>query len=351
MAFELEKIKFDLGDTAVENIFINDFMPQARGTFVKVYLLGYKFACSGEEYSNKAISRQLSILESDVLKAWDYWENQGIIEKINKSEDTEYYDVKFLNLKQLYISNSLFNGEGTVIEQEKEVSEYDEFLSKISNPKVANLFTKIDYYMRREVPYSQKRDVASWMETYNMPPELIEEAFLYATEVKKVRKMKYIEAIVRNWADSNVRTKEALEQNYFEYDEKFYRYSKVKRALGLTSKEFTENDFSMVNSWFEDFNYDLEMILRACERGSNVKNPSFAYINGVIKSWKEKGIKTVEDIDKLDIKEKSLVESKKANRVRTTKFHNFDQRSNKYTAEELEEIARKKRDEYIRSRK
>ena len=42
--FLLENNKYDLGETSIENIFINDFMPGANGEFVKVYLLGYKFA-------------------------------------------------------------------------------------------------------------------------------------------------------------------------------------------------------------------------------------------------------------------------------------------------------------------
>ena len=78
----------DLGVSLVENIFINHYMPIAPGDFVKVYLLGLKF-CSNSNLSsisNTIIAKTLNILESDVKKAWEYWQAQGII-TVDKDRD------------------------------------------------------------------------------------------------------------------------------------------------------------------------------------------------------------------------------------------------------------------------
>ena len=40
--FELVTSHDDLGVTPIENIFINHYMPMARGDYVKVYLYGLK---------------------------------------------------------------------------------------------------------------------------------------------------------------------------------------------------------------------------------------------------------------------------------------------------------------------
>ena len=97
--FLLENNKYDLGETSIENIFINDFMPGANGEFVKVYLLGYKFAKEKrEDISDENIADYLGILQSDVRRAWEYWKKMGIVE----IEDDK---VKFINLKELYIKN------------------------------------------------------------------------------------------------------------------------------------------------------------------------------------------------------------------------------------------------------
>lgn len=38
-------------------------------------------------------------------------------------------------------------------------------------------------------------DIASWIDVYNEPAEVIEEAFYYATEVQDVYDLKYIEKL------------------------------------------------------------------------------------------------------------------------------------------------------------
>ena len=59
--------------TPVSNIFIDKYMANARGEYVKVYLLGLKYCVSGELGANSAvIANTLSLLETDVLNAWNY---------------------------------------------------------------------------------------------------------------------------------------------------------------------------------------------------------------------------------------------------------------------------------------
>ncbi|MFY9214335.1 MAG: primosomal replication protein N, partial [Tissierellaceae bacterium] len=111
MSFFLETTDMDLGDTPIENIFINDYMPMANGTYVKVYLLGFKYAYDKDykiDVNNKTIAKHLNIPLEDVLRAWDFWEEKGIVEKIYVDEEKSInYKVKFLNLKQLYIKNNI----------------------------------------------------------------------------------------------------------------------------------------------------------------------------------------------------------------------------------------------------
>ena len=70
----------DMGITPVENSFLNHYMSKARGDYVKVYLYGLKccFQGSSEFPSNSEIADFLMIEEDDVMKAWKYWEKQGL---------------------------------------------------------------------------------------------------------------------------------------------------------------------------------------------------------------------------------------------------------------------------------
>ena len=58
MGFRKEKIKdYFLLDTDVENMFIIEYMANAPGDFVKVYLFGRMYADLGMDVSNEEIAR------------------------------------------------------------------------------------------------------------------------------------------------------------------------------------------------------------------------------------------------------------------------------------------------------
>lgn len=326
MYYKFEKNEYDLGETSFENIFLNDFMPSADGNFVKVYLLGYKMAkeYNGlKNFSNSILADILGILESDVLRAWKYWENQGIV-KITNDENSS---IEFINLKELYIKN-VYN-----LKQEEKV-EKNNYNKVVENPEIANLLTRAEFLLRESIPPMKKMDIAHWISAYNMPASLIEEAIFYATEVKNIYNLNYIEKIVRNWSKENIRTIEDIEKSYIEHDEKYYRYNKVLRLIGLEKKQFTQVDFNIINSWFSDLNFTMDIVTQACKKTANISTPSVNYVDAILRSWHKKGIKNVEDIE---------VKDKKRPKVVKTKFHNFKQITDKYSEEELEEMAKRKR--------
>lgn len=364
MRFSLETTDMDLGDTPIENIFINDFMPMANGTYVKVYLLGYKYAHDKDEkieVNNETIARHLDIPLEDVLRAWDFWEEKGIIEKI-KGDDTDKinYRIKFLNLKQLYIKNNfnLLNHK----EEKKPAFRYstEDLIDANKIPVINNMFNNIDYIMRRPVVPNEKLKILGWIHDYNMNPDVIEKAFLYAVERKGKKQINYIEGIIRNWYDDGLTNIEAINESFRLKDERYYRYQRVMRSLGLDNRPITEGEIKIIDKWFDEYKFSLEMVLKGCESSSKVSNPTVNYIDGVLTSWYNKDIKTLEDIIEKDKpKEKKEYSVKKPDQKRPisikTRFHNFEQRSDKYSSDELdakvEAIARRKREAYNKKAK
>lgn len=82
MNFKRQQRKdYYLLDTDVENIFINEYMTSAPGDFVKIYLFALMYAGLDETMNNEIIAKQLGLREEDVLKAWTYWEEMGVIRK------------------------------------------------------------------------------------------------------------------------------------------------------------------------------------------------------------------------------------------------------------------------------
>ena len=69
--------KFEIDATIVANEFIEKYMPEASGDYVKVYLYLLKNRAAGVEIS--AIADALHMTEGDVRRAIRYWEDKGIV--------------------------------------------------------------------------------------------------------------------------------------------------------------------------------------------------------------------------------------------------------------------------------
>ena len=335
MYFKLQNLSMDLGDTPIENIFINDYMPQADGNFVKVYIMGYKLAKESrglKGYDSNLIADLLGLIESDVIRAWDYWERVGIIKKIF-IDGEDNFSIEFVNLKEFYIEH-LYSA-STPREKRQDQN------SILDDPKIANLLSQADKIMGGRLTIMQKQDIAQWRDIYNMPVELIQEAFNYSVNVKEVNSLKYIETVVRNWSEKNIRTMEDVEKSYIEHDEKYYRFMQIKNRIGIGFKPYTKTDFDLVNSWFDEYNMDMDLVLAACDKCINISNPNLGYVNRILKNWNDKGIKSVDEISTKDVKPKTNANKK-------TKFHNFKQLSDDYSEDYLEDVFKKKRDNFVK---
>lgn len=317
MEFKIDEPKLDLGDTSVENIFLNDYMPQADGDFVKVYLAGLQLAMRGGEGDHYALADRLNILESDVKRAWDYWESEGIIQKIYEGES---YGIRFLRLKELY-TREIYTPSRTK----------SDFVRRLEDREIADMFSGCEYYMRKPLSYQKKLDIASWREAYNMTPEMILEAFRYGCEEKNKRSVAYIEGIVRNWAEANIRSKEDLARNFQEHDASYYRYRQLLEYMGLSRKPYIREESETIDRYLEEM--DFPLLEEAAKRTGGIANPNWRYFESILASWKAKDIKKIEDLAK-DQKPRSV--QKPFKRPMTGSA------TAKYSAGALDDMAQKK---------
>ncbi len=352
MSFIKGSTSIDLGDTPVENIFIDIYMPMTNGTFVQVYLLGYKYALNREpdmDVSNMSIARHLNIPLSDVLSAWDFWESKKIIKK-HKSEDRDEnnYIVEFINLKQLYIDNNykLTNNihEESGIDKSKSgpyTCSPSDLVEANKIPEVRDMFVEINKTIARELVPNEKLKIIELLHKYNIDPPLIVEAFRYSKNKKNVRHvLSYSAGVIRTWYDQGILTIEQLDEYLMKQGERYGLYGKVFKALGFRSREASEAEMKVMDSWIDELNFDIEIILAACKNSSKTSNPNINYFNTILKDWHSKGVKTLEDIEKLKVNNKkpSIYRPAQNSPKIKTKFHLAKSRGDRYTAEELEQL-------------
>lgn len=339
MYFILQEMKkIDLGDTSVENIFIDVYMPMADGNHVKVYLMGYKWAKEGQNnFKSSTITRQLNLSMDEVQEAWGYWESLGIIKR-HATDDGSEWRIEFLNLKQMHIDNFYIEkneSNGT------KVSEVDILIDTMKHSDNITMMQEVEEMFGRPLTVNEKQKINNWRSDYEMTADMVTQAFSYSINNRKIKKFSSIEKVLKDWFDAGVKDIDTMVEYLEKRNDRFSIYSKISRYLGIF-RPLDEPSMRIIDRWIDEMGFSMEMIMRCLDKAANTLNPSFTYFDSILKSWHEKGFKTVEDL-KNDVKpeaKKQTVPNKDSKP--NNKFHNFDQKIKNYSEEELEKIARKK---------
>ena len=290
MNFVREKIKdFYLLDSKVENIFINKYMTAAPGDYVKIFLYASMYAEHGLAMSNETMAKQLGVTEQTVSEAWEYWEKMGVIRKrYLDSYGKVDFTVEFVNLKELLYGKNTQPAKG---ETKKPVKE-----NVFGNKAVKTMFTKIENLFGRALSSSEINQVLAWLSDYHATTEVILQAVQHAVGKNK-KSFKYIESLVKSWTADGFETAEQVEEHLQELDEKYYKYRRVLKALGFT-RNATESEEEMMDTWFDQMGFSLERVLEACSKTTGISSPNFNYINSVLENWRNEAESKDVDVNK-----------------------------------------------------
>ena len=144
--------------TPVSNIFIDKYLPIARGEFIKVYLLLLKYNVTNEPGVNIAILAQsLNLLESDVMNALHYWNEEGVI-KLLPIDNMNNFSIEFSHLEEDDVSTP------------KNVN----LLNSILNDSETTAMLKdIEKILARPLSPKEMETYLSWQNNFSFSAELI----------------------------------------------------------------------------------------------------------------------------------------------------------------------------------
>lgn len=288
-----------LADLFVENIFISEFMPDAPGEFVKIYLYGRFCAETGRSISDKEMTSQLGVSEDRIMEAWDYWESLGVIKKrYMDGEGRLDFVVEFVNLKELLYGEQeekqarvvrTPSGQGSGKEGEEGRN------SLFGNQVFKDLMKAIEKKLGRPLSTNELQKVISWIEDTKASPEVILEGVDYSIGKGKGN-FQYISAVVEGWIGQGLNSLEEVKAHIEEFDQRFVRHRRVMQSLGL-SRNPTEEERRIMDTWFDDMGYNMTKVLEACDKTAGISNPNIKYVNSVLVNKYEEAKKSGRDVN------------------------------------------------------
>ena len=317
--------------------FIDEYMKQANGEFVKVYL--YLLRQGTEEADPEEIADALDMTGADVKRALTYWKKAGVLAEDVPAGD-EANDLPVTDT----FSKNPDKAENKEKKEKKEKREKPE-KNRIQAPerRTVNMealdgdeeFKQLLYiaqqYLNKLFTQTDMEILGNLYQNLGMSAELLEYLMEYCAENRHTS-LRYAETVALNWKSRGITTAEEARESSQNYNRRIFS---VMKAMGLGDRAPGAAEKECISRWFNTYGFDEKIVLEACNRTlERIHKPSFPYAEKILRDWKDAGVKTVADIEAQDkIRESrdrsgsgadGRAKDRKASGQKTTRFDNFE---------------------------
>ena len=316
--------------------FIDHYMPEANGEYVKVYLLLLRCQASpNRELTISGIADILDDTEKDVIRALKYWKKQGLLDYEITEEAASSAPRADTQAPE-------------AADAQGQAAPSPENVTRFRNRKeLKELLFVAEQYLGKTLSTTDMKTITYFYDELGMSTDLIEYLIEYCVE-NGHKSMHYIQKVALSWADRKIRTPEEAKQSAAFYSKSCYG---VLKAFGITGRSPAASELAYIQRWSGEYGFSDELILEACRRTMNsIHQPSFDYAESILKSWLEGGAKNRKDVEALDLayqKEKLERKEKRQGRSASSsaetpkparnRFNNFEGR----TYEDMEDLTRR----------
>ncbi len=375
--------------TSIYNSFIRNYMPDANGSYVKVYLYLSMCIQSGEKrLSVTSLADMMENTEKDIIRALHYWEKKGLMvlqrasstSQITKLElcspDTQanpesssYQDARERlaekenppekekpSAEQETQDGSIANSPtpesftdeeteaNTAASSSQEISVTEEQVLRLSkNEDFSWICLIVENYLKRTLKTAEVQLLTYLFDTLHFSKELLLHLYEYCCSLDKTN-VKYVQAVALSWAEQNITTPEQAQRQTALYST---AHSTIAKALAL-GRPLAKIECEYAARWQNLWHMDLAVILEACNRTMlAIQKADFKYIDGILSNWHRENVHTLQDIQACDERhqqrkavsqsQNNTGTSSKNTMPKKTQFQSFQQRdTSKAEIDELE---------------
>lgn len=299
-------------ETKIPDIFFTEYMNQASGEFVKVYLYIAFLAKYNKEIKINDMSKALNLSFKTIQEALAYWEEQELLVKKNNG-----YILADLQEKELF---KLYSPRLT--------SSPEKALSNAKNQYRAKAIEEINNScFQGMMSPSWYNDIDLWFNKYGFDEQVMIALFRYCLDHSALNRP-YVQAVADAWHQNHIQNFTDLD-NYYAKQEKLSLLQKnVSKKLGLT-RGLTQYEKGYIEKWVVDYSYNMDVIEIALKKTTSKTNPNFEYLNTLISNWHEHNLRTPSDVNNYLEQMKSQNKNKKTleKQTKQANYKSFEQRT------------------------
>lgn len=308
MKLEQGNSDFIFSQTSLPDVFFSEYMTEAPGDYIKVYLYLLFLSKYNKEIKLNDLSKKLALPLKIIQEALAYWEQVEIITK--KGNGFVIHNLQEIELHHLYSPNITLSKE-----------KIENLEKKQSRAKIIDVINTT--FFQGIMSPAWYHDIDVWFTKYEFDEDVMLALFRYCFEKSALHK-NYVKTVAEAWYENKIKTFNDLD-HYFEQQEKLNKIKKsISKKLGLT-RRLTQYEEAYIEKWISDYHYSLDIIDIALKKTTSKTNPNFDYLDKMISDWKDRNLSSPEDVKayllEFKNKTKKVQELKKQ-----TGYQNYDQR-------------------------
>ncbi len=270
MALSAFSDRFAMYDsTPVENLFLLEYMPFAPGDYVRVYLYGL-MQCHHPDAdgSLEGMARVLNMKEEQVLSAFRYWEQKGLVVGISDNPPS----FEYVNVRTAMLDQKRADPGGAY--------QYRDFNNQLQG--ILGLLHPQQFQKAME-----------WVEDLKLPPEVVllivrEKTDQLTEGGARKRSVPYLfkafEQTAIAFAEQGVRTLEKAEKELSRGQPSYRLAMSVLDYLNLRRSPTTA-EVDLAHKWLSEWNLDEKAVKSALKQTAASNNPSFAYLDRILQRY------------------------------------------------------------------
>ncbi len=267
----------------VSVLFVDKYLPKANATYVKIYIYAYRHSFNlSSDFCVENIAKDLGVLETDVINAFEYWNKEGVIKFEEKKGE---YFIEFLDL-----DTSTSNEKEVSKEKKKPRYSAKEINIYMQQDKsVKDMYFLAEQILARPLSTTEITTIFSFYDWLRLPKDVVLMLLEHCASLDKTN-IRYIEKVAVDWADNEINTVAKAKKHIDKLAKSYALTGKIKSILQISDRNFTETELKYINTWINEYKATEEVIKKAYDITIvNTSKLSYPYLTSVIKSWHENG--------------------------------------------------------------
>lgn len=281
---------------AVPSSVVDHHIKIASESQLKVLL--YLLRHSDEENSVEQISEALRLSAEEVQNAVDFWIERELLIIEDNILTPASAPQSVIAATQPVEAQSPKKSHTTVSRARRPDPM---FVSKLlqENTILADLLDDVQRILNKPLSPGDTATIVMLYDTFGLPCEVILMLLTYLESIGSAN-MRAIERYGIRWSDEGIKTVDDAEQEITRMTKSREAWGRVSSLLGIRNVgNPTKAQMENADRWLNTWQFSDEMITEAYERCINTKGTyNISYINAILRRWYEKGIKSLDTLQK-----------------------------------------------------